>query len=501
MSEVSTEQDPQNTSPSPQFGLGDQTHFQQRQQKNNRVLWGIFALLLVLTGGVIFLLPRFVTPPDPASTALTVVTPAAAPAAVTGLSPFEEAQRLRQREAAQSTLAALLELQESLEAQEVLAWAEMAFNSALEFARTGDESYRLGAFTEAGGHYQSGLDILQQLDASKPQVYSQYMALGDAALEDGNAAEADRAYSIALLVNPDSADAVTGMERAIVLDEVLGLLEAGNNLQSSNQFEAAREQYRKAQQLDADNTRAAQAVTTINRAILERDFAGAMSRGFAALQRDEPEAARTAFNQAGALKPGSAEVAAALQQAADQETFSAVTIHMNAAATHEADERWADALGRWNQALEVDPNLVSALDGKRRSESRLNLDTYLDATLADPLRLAEETVFDQARQVVQDARRIPAPGPKLQTQLTGLEALLSKARVPAEVAFQSDGQTTVTLYRISELGMFTSQSLSLLPGKYVAVGVRSGYRDVRQEFTVPLEGQPPVVVVACSELI
>ena len=501
MSEVSPDQTPQNTSHSPQFGLGDQAHFQQRQQKNNIVLWSIFGVLLVLTGGVFFLLPRFVSAPDPAA-ALTVVTPTApAAASAPGLSPFEEAQRLRQREAAQNTLAALLDLQESLEAQQVQSWAQEDFTRALDLARSGDESYRLQAFIEAESQYQSGLNMLQQLDASKSRVYSDYMQRADTALDAGDASAADEAYSIALLVNPDSADAVTGMERARVLDQVLALLKAGQDLQRVNQLEAARDQYREAQGLDGNNDQAKQALDAINRAIVERDFAGAMSRGFAALQRGEPDNARTAFNQAATIKPGAGEVTSALQQAADQETFTAVTIHLNAAIAHEGGERWADALAQWDQALIVDPNLVSALEGKRRSTSRLNLDTWLEAAIADPLRLAEDEVFNQARQVLQDAGRIADPGPRLQSQLSRVENFLGRVKMPARVSFQSDGLTTVTLYKVSDLGLFTALALDLLPGHYVAVGVRPGYRDVRQEFTVPLEGQPPLVTVACSELI
>jgi hypothetical protein len=61
--------------------------------------------------------------------------------------------------------------------------------------------------------------------------------------------------------------------------------------------------------------------------------------------------------------------------------------------------------------------------------------------------------------------------------------------------------TNVTVYRVAELGMFTSHTLNLTPGQYVAVGVRPGYRDVRQEFVVGLDGQVPVIMVACSEAI
>ena len=66
---------------------------------------------------------------------------------------------------------------------------------------------------------------------------------------------------------------------------------------------------------------------------------------------------------------------------------------------------------------------------------------------------------------------------------------------------QSDGLTTVTLYRVGELGLFTTHTLSLTPGSYTAVGVRAGYRDVRTEFVVAIDGQVPVVNVVCTEAI
>ena len=74
-------------------------------------------------------------------------------------------------------------------------------------------------------------------------------------------------------------------------------------------------------------------------------------------------------------------------------------------------------------------------------------------------------------------------------------------RVPVNVALQSDGVTSVSLLRLGELGMCTNHTLNLTPGTYVAVGVRPGYRDVRQEFVVSIDGKAPVVNVACNEAI
>ena len=49
--------------------------------------------------------------------------------------------------------------------------------------------------------------------------------------------------------------------------------------------------------------------------------------------------------------------------------------------------------------------------------------------------------------------------------------------------------------------MFEQTSISLKPGRYVAVGKRSGYREVRQEFTVGFGLTPESVTVQCNERI
>jgi hypothetical protein len=40
-----------------------------------------------------------------------------------------------------------------------------------------------------------------------------------------------------------------------------------------------------------------------------------------------------------------------------------------------------------------------------------------------------------------------------------------------------------------------------MPGRYTVVGTRSGYRDVRKEFSLMPGAVPPVLVVRCEEPI
>jgi tetratricopeptide (TPR) repeat protein len=393
------------------LGTADHVHYERYQQRSNKLLWGIFVLLLALVAAVFFVLPNYVAPPDPASVVVvpTATTTTAAPA----LSPFEEAQKMRQREAAQNTLATLLELQEELEGKNVVDWAGDAFDAAIAQARSGDEAYRQQRFDEANAAYQAGVDALQAIKSGESTLFTTLLSEGNAALSAGDANAATDAFQRALLINPRSSEASAGLDRAGVLTDVLALLQNGRNLRAGRQLEQARDLYRQAQVLDAAHPDVASALREIETAIAERDFAAAMSRGYSALQGGDSAAALRAFEQARAMRPNSADVEAALQQARDRQTFDAISVHIDTALMHEANEEWAPAVAAWDQALAVDPNLVDAIEGRQRSESRRLLDDFLVATIANPLRVARglcaDTESDRRRRA-RIAKSRPAPG-------------------------------------------------------------------------------------------
>jgi len=484
------------------LGVEEVKRSDEEKKRQTRVLTGIFFLLLFLVGGVIFILPRFVSPPDAASTRVVVVdtqSDTAAPA--NQVSPFEEAQKLRQRETAQNILAELLDLQESLEDKEAQTWATEEFEQVFELAAQGDTAYREQNFIEASTRYQEGLNILQALDADLPNVFSEYLAAGEQAILDGNPTLAEESFNIAVLINPDSDEAITGYDRSQILADVLGIIAQGEALHETGEFEQARDYYRQALNRDPDHQGAATLLEQVNQDILDRDFSAAMSRGFTALGNDNPGQAETAFREALALKPQSPEANAALEQTVSQMTLSAINVHLDAAGEFVSQEQWQQALNEYDAALKIDPNLASAREQRSDANSRNNLDNYLETVNQDPLRLAENSVYQQAVGIYNEAVKIPGDWPRLDGQLRTLRNFLERANEPVTVRLQSDGQTNVTVYKVGELGQFMSQTLDLTPGSYVAVGVREGYRDVREEFTVGFDGQGPVVTVQCQEEI
>ena len=159
------------------------------------------------------------------------------------------------------------------------------------------------------------------------------------------------------------------------------------------------------------------------------------------------------------------------------------------------------AVDEYDKVLAIDTNLLFAISGRDYADKRARLDRLLLEGIDNPERFYEDAVFEQILDVYYTGRAIEPPGPVLIRQLDTLQVLLENSQVQIDIQLISDMFTDVTLLRIAELGKFERQSVSLKPGRYVAVGRRAGYREVREEFTVGFGLTPSSVVIRCEERI
>jgi tetratricopeptide (TPR) repeat protein len=469
-------------------------------------VWAAFGVLLLLALAVIFVLPRLVTEYElPFTRRAAVVDPAvivqASNVPLNAVSPFDEAQRARQRKEAQDVLASLLALQLELDEVGAEVWAEEAYQTAVEFARIGDEGYRSQQFALATENYQQAEQIFSDLSASTPEVFDRYLEEGELALQQGNASSAEQSFTIALQIEPGSAEASSGLQRAQSLDEVMRLLREGRREQEAGELQQAQTLFQQAVALDGNHEGSRDALAQVRSAIADQEFGAVMSQGFAALQNNQSEPAIAAFERALRMRPGSQQAQQALAQTRDQLAISRINKHQQNAGEHEAAEQWQLAVQEYDAALSVDSNLVFANEGRDYAQKRLQLDLLLEDALNRPERLAESAVYEQAAGVYYAGRDLESPGPRLQQQLRRLEVVLREAKIPVEVQLISDNATQVTLFQIGDLGQFSDQVLTLQPGRYVAVGTRPGYRDVRKEFVVGFGYETEPVTIRCNELI
>lgn len=470
------------------------------------IVWLMLGVLALLALAVIFVLPGVVEeyelPFTPRAELVESISPASNNAPSTAaISPFEEAQRARQRQEAQTVLASLLERQAALDELEVNYWAEQEYSAALEFATLGDESYRNQAFLDATEQYRNADNALERLQALVPEVFAAAVSEGRQALIDGDADLAKEQFTLALILVPEDLGAQEGLRRAGSLEQVVQLIGEAEQLLEANRLEDALASAQRAFALDSAHEQAQVLVDSIRNQIAENAFNRVMSEGFSALQSGDSDTAIAAFEQALVMRPNSTQAQEAITQTKDQLAITQINSHRDAAETFVAQEHWQSAVSEYDAALSIDPNIVFAIEGKDYAQKRLQLDTLLQSAIDQPERLSNTAVYEQVVQVYYTGRNLPVEGPRLAGQLDALEALLNKAQVPVDVQLISDNQTAVTLYQVGELGKFSQQVLSLKPGRYVAVGTRPGYRDVREEFEVGFGSRSAPVTVACTEEI
>lgn len=466
----------------------------------------LIALVLIVLA-VVFVLPRWIAhseqaaPPEAAESDAPPSSSSPPATAVADTSPQEEARQNAARRDSQPLLTELLELQRELDQHGVAHWAEEPYQQAQALLATGDEYYRQRDFVTALAHYQQTHVQLKALQQQVEPRLQKALEDGMTALEAGNAEEAERHFSLALVIDTDNEKASHGLERIQVLDEVLVIIEDASTLEQHGELEPALEHFEKALTLDKDSAAARTGRDRVRQAITQQRYQAALDRGFTAIQAGDDRAAQQAFREALEIHPNDSTARSGLTQASNRIAQRQISADLQEARTLEQQERWREAEQIYARLHQVDDSLVDARVGRIRAAARIELDQQIEQILADPLRLGSEPVLTQAQQTLRDARAVNDPGPRLTRQVAALDQTLQLASIPVTVSVNSDKRTRVTVLRVAELGTLQHTELQLRPGRYVAIGSRDGYRDVRIEFEVPPGSSGIAVEIVCREPI
>ncbi|MGI9236532.1 MAG: protein kinase domain-containing protein [Woeseiaceae bacterium] len=412
---------------------------------------------------------------------------------------LDEAGRARFN--AEMILGELLSNVETLEQRAVQRWAGQQFLRAKELYAEGDRAYLERDYIAAEGLYLDAISILEPLfDRIEPE-FQKALSGAKMAFEAGDRTEALRLYELAVAITANDPEARAGYERAKNLESVLRLVDQGLDYEKDLDLEAAEASFGQAVELDPLWQPAIDGLERVQQMRIEMTFDQRMSEGLDALAAGDYLAARAAFRMAKKLMPESPEPADGLLQVDQGLRLDNISVLEQEAVSLEQDEHWEAAATTYEEILKTDANLSFAIDGLSKSREMSDLHRRLDEFIGDPDKLAAPKVMQKATLLVVDITRMPDIGPRLAAQRDELSRLLKRAVTPVPVAIVSDNLTTVSVYRVGNLGNFTNKELSLRPGTYVAVGIRPGFRDVRREFRVAPELDMQPVDVRCEEQI
>jgi hypothetical protein len=190
-----------------------------------------------------------------------------------------------------------------------------------------------------------------------------------------------------------------------------------------------------------------------------------------------------------------------LLQVEQEVRLNEISAYEQQAQQQEEDEVWLLTAATYERLLEIDDNLDFAKQGLQHALEMSALHKQLNEFILKPDSLSSPSTMQKATMMVVDITRMPEVGPRLSAQRDELSRLLKRAATPLQVQLISDNATDVSIYKVGRLGSFETHELTLRPGKYVAVGSRPGYRDVRLEFLVGPEYEAKPIVIRCEEAI
>ncbi len=455
-----------------------------------------FLLVLAAAGVVFFVLPgRMAAPPPP-----VVAAAPAQPAPADGKTPRDLEALAVQKQEADDLIAAVSPRVVQIQNRGAEQWAAGEWTALQSGLKAAEERYAARDYVAAIAGYEGAAKQLDTLETRAAEVLKDLLAQGLAALEGGNAAAAQEAFGMALKLAPGQAEATRGLRRAQSLDAVMALVNQAETAEEEGKIPQSVDAFGRALKLDPDMRRASAGLARVQAKAAGDAFASVMARGFASLASKDYAAAKKAFESARSMRPQALEVQQALQQTEQEERTATIGAKLAAAKTHEQAERWQQALADYQAVLQLDATVSSAQQGVERTSPRAALNDELQLYVTQPERLFSAPVRDTARATLVRARSVTPPGPVLEKQVATLDDWLRRATIPVQVALESDNLTKVTIYRVGEMGSFTTRAVELTPGKYTVVGTRPGYRDVRREIMVA-PGEAQSVVIRCEDRI
>jgi serine/threonine protein kinase len=402
----------------------------------------------------------------------------------------------------------------ALEARGAGVWGGPEFAMAKTRAAESVGAHDAGNVRLAQQRLADASDLLDQVDSRAPQALAAQVAAGQKALASGQEELANQAFDLARRIDPNDRRIAEGQRHTRNLNGVLPLLADAENAERAQNYSRAAQDYSQALSLDPGNEKARAGLARSNAAFGNDNYAKAVGSGFAALGAGRLDDAHDAFAKARALRPNGVEASEGLRRVGAALSAKGFALLRQRAAGLEAQERWDEAVQAYDAALQADPSLVFAQEGKNRAAARAQLGAAMQALIDRPERLSSQSVREQARTLIQTANEQTSSGPVLRSQIARLGLLLpdyeksarsdaSRADMdkPVRLSLVSDNATEVAIPSIGQFGTFAKRDIQLRPGRYTVIGTRDGYRDVRRDITIAAGQESQTISVSCSDPI
>lgn len=412
--------------------------------------------------------------------------------------PFADLEYERQLEAAKGRLGELVEIQTALkESMQVGVWGEKEYQAAMDRATDADLAFQEKRYEDAWEAYGDATNQFKALMARGEALFKAHLDAGGKALDRRDAAGAEREFAAALIIKAGHPDAEAGLNRAKKIPAVAEALRKAANHELAGRWKDALAAYDEALRIDPETQGIAELRAKVGSASTQEQLRRLLSDGFAAMDTRQFDKARNLFNQVLALDPDNPVAAGALQQVSAQGDVDRIRAGEDRGLAAESREDWAAAIKAYEEVLAIDGAIEFARTGIVRARAHARTIELLGKIRGAPDKLSSPQLFQEARDILAEARTLQPGGPRLAEHIAAVDQLVKTYSEPVDVTLTSDGATSVILSTVGSLGTFSRKTVALRPGEYTVVGSQQGCRDIRETIVVK-PGMAPVSV-RCNE--
>ena len=414
--------------------------------------------------------------------------------------PFLDSQLERAKERAEVTLNDFSALQDEFEKNQLGSEKHLArYNEIIDQANEGDILFGEREFESAQDNFESALVDLRQLIATINSEFDELMKVGLRALDDRDVESSRDAFVSASQIKPLEQSAHAGLQRVERLPKINELLRESERARLRGNWNIALSLLDDAVSLDQLTPGIKERRDLVLSARADEQLNELLTLGHQALSQNEFEEADRLFNEVLRRRPGNSAAETGLQATQSARTLANISQLQLKAFEQEQELDLAAALKTYEEALEIDSTLEFAIEGRDRVREIVTLSRQIEIVLRDPGVLSEDKELENAREVLEGARKYINHSEEYDASLDELENVVKLASQYVPVVLISDNATEVTLSTRGLLGAFERHELELRPGRYQLIGSRDGRMDVRKTINVE-QDMGPVSIICENEI-
>ena len=379
------------------------------------------------------------------------------------------------------------------------AWGTNEYERIKELASVADRYFVENEYPRAMEAYRTATSELEKLIDDGRAQYTKSISNGQVALDRRDEDAATIAYQRALMIIPDDPIATNGLARATLLPRISTLFREFDRSLLRSDLKRARTKLDELHDLDPATKGLAETFANLVELESEARYNRFVSEGFEALQNKRFDEATSSFDQALELKPGDLVALDGLNQTKQNRLLMKLDRLRSTAELAKTEGRWTDAVAAYDRALLLDRSVRYARDGREDLRALIAMIKTMDRYLDDPHILSLDEEYAKAKKTHTAATDQTGRGPTFDAKKSEFRTLMDRAGKPLPLVLVSDSITEVSIYHIGRLGTFERHELNLRPGRYTLLGSSDGCRDVRM--TIVVEPAMLPVSVSCQERI